>query len=244
MKSFLEFFAVFTIAILPQILSSAFSASNKEFLKRFTGKQRILVNLSSFCGMILLAVYVAMSHLEGWAYIGLGFDKNSLPRIIIIAAAGTAYLFLIFVIAKFRSQKDRQKNEQRKNDVFEAGGWANLKSFGERAAYLPTLWIGIVAEDMIFRGYLIFGLQTQTGLLLPWIILSMTLSILVHLYQGTGWRILLGQGFFAIIFISVSLLAQNIVAAIIPHLVYDTIWMLQGWANLSKKEAQQSEPVS
>jgi membrane protease YdiL (CAAX protease family) len=188
--------------------------------------------------MILLAVYIAMSHPEGWAFIGLGFDENSLPKIIMITAAATVYLLLIFVITKFRSQKERQKIEQRKNDIFEAGRWTDLKSFWERAAYLPTLWLGNVAEDLIFRGYLIFGLQAQTGLLLPWIILSISLSILVHLYQGTGWRILLGQGIFAIIFITISLLAQNIVAAIIPHMVYDTIWILQGWANLSKQEAK------
>jgi membrane protease YdiL (CAAX protease family) len=244
MKSVLEFFAVFTIAILPQILSSVFSVSNKEFLKRFTGRQRILVNLSSFSGMILLAAYVAMSHPEGWAYIGLRFNEESLPRIIIVTSAATFYLLLIFIIAKFRSQKERQKIEQRKNDIFEAGRWTDLKSFWERAAYLPTLWIGILAEDLIFRGYLIFGLRAQTGLLLPWIILSVSFSILVHLYQGTGWRILLGQGIFAIIFITVSLLAQNIIAAIIPHLVYDTIWMLQGWANMPKKEPQPNESVS
>jgi membrane protease YdiL (CAAX protease family) len=244
MKTVLEFFVVFTVTILPQILSSIFSARDREFLRRFTGKQRILVNLSTFSGMVLLALYIAMSHPEKWSYIGLGFEKNSLQNIVIISVAGTAYLLLIFALAKVRSPKKRQELEQRKDDVFKAGAWTEMRSLGERMAYMPTLWLGNIAEDLIFRGYLIFGLQAQTGLLLPWIFLSMSLSILVHLYQGFNWRVLLGQGIFALLFIGISIWAQNIVAAIIPHLVYDTIWILQGWVKMSKNEIQQEQAAA
>lgn len=244
MKPILEFFVVFTITILPQILSSALSARDKDFLRRFTGKQRILVNLSSFSGMTLLAIYIALSHPEGWSYIGLGFEKNSLQNVAIISIAGTAYLLLIFAIAKVRSPKQRKALEQRKADIFKAGAWVDLKSFWERAAYLPTLWLGVIAEDLIFRGYLIFGLQAQTGYLLPWIFLSAILSVFVHLYQGANWRIMLGQAVLALLFIGISIWAQNIIAAIIPHLVYDTIWILQGWAKIAKSEAQQEQAAA
>jgi membrane protease YdiL (CAAX protease family) len=88
-----------------------------------------------------------------------------------------------------------------------------------------TLWLGVIAEDLVFRGYLVLGLGARTGSYFPWMVLSIILSIAAHLYQGVSWKLMLGQGLFALIFTGVSLITNND-TAIIPHLVY-TIWLLR-----------------
>jgi hypothetical protein len=241
MKLFLEFIAVFVIAILPMILGSLSIASGSNYLKTMSIKERILIEVVRYLGEILLIAYIVSSHPEGWGYVGLAIDPNEFDRAIVLTVAATGYILVLLLIA--RAKKNKQY-EKRSKEVFETGAWSNFKTLGERIIYLPVMWLGVIAEDIIFRGYLIFPLGAQTGMIMPWIILSITLSVLGHLYQGGNFQSVLWHVLFAGVLIIVSLMAQTVIAAILPHLVYNTIWILLGWAKLSKKEMQQGEVVS
>jgi hypothetical protein len=46
-----------------------------------------------------------------------------------------------------------------------------------------------------------------------------------------------------LIFIIAVLATGNVFAAILPHLVYDTIWLLRGWAKPSQLDQPQTEAV-
>jgi hypothetical protein len=243
MKLLLEFLAIFVIAILPMIVSSRLFASDKTYVKTMPIKQRVLLEITRDLGVILLIAYIVSSRPEGWRYVGLAIDPNAFEGAAILSVAATGYMLFILLQARARAKKNKQLEEQSK-EIFEAGAWSNFKTWGERILYLPVLWLAVITEDIIFRGYLIFALSARTGRLMPWIILSITLSILIHLYQGINFRIIWSHVMFAGIFIIVALMAQTVIAAIIPHLVYDTVWILSGWAKLSKKEMRSSEATS
>ncbi len=226
----LEFFTVFSVAILPHLLGSIFILTNKDYLKHFLPWQRMISSGVHEVAKIFLLTYIATSLPIGLAAIGLKFTGIDISRAIAISGFATGYLLLVFVITKLRSKKIQERREELRKAVFEAGGFSSFKTLSQRAAYLVTLWLGVIAEDLIFRGYLVIGLGARTGTYWPWIILSILLSVAVHLYQGLSRQVVLAQVFFAIVFIVVSLTTGNVVAAILPHLVYDTIWVLQGWA--------------
>jgi hypothetical protein len=232
----LEFLVVFTVAILPQIVGSFLSIKDREYFRKFTPEQRTVSNLGRWIGIIFLLFYIAMNHSNGLFSIGLGFGRNGIPKIILVAGITTGYLLLIFVLGRLRSKKIQEQTETVRRSIFAAGAFSTYRGFWGRSAYLLTLWLGVIAEDLVFRGYLVLGLVAQTGDYFLWIVLSIALSIAAHLYQGTSARLMLGQGLFALIFIGVSLITNNVITAIIPHLVYDTVWLLRGWAKDSKDE--------
>lgn len=243
MKIFLEFLVVFSGCILPQIAGTFFVLKDKNYFQKLTPKQRIVTNWVTHIGSIILIIYVGTNHATGIESIGLSLSKNALPKIIIVSGLTTGYLSLIFFSQKLRSKKKQEEREKLRRTAFEAGGFSSFNGFWERGYYLVGMWLGVVAEDLVFRGFLVLGLGIQTGIFWPWIILSVFLSIIVHLYQGTNPRLMLSQGLFALIFILVTLITNSVLAAIIPHLVYDTIWMLRGWAKTSRITVPQSEPV-
>ena len=238
MQNVLEFSVVFTVAILPQIISSVLSIRDREYFRRITADQRTTTNIARWLGVILLLMYVGENHADGLSFIGVSFDLGQIPQVLLVSAMTTAYLSLIFVLPRWRSKKVQEQIETRRKSVFEAGAFSTYRGFWERFGYLCSVWLDVIAEDLVFRGYLVLGLGSLTGGYLPWIVLSVSLSLVAHLYQGSSVRLMLGQGFFAMIFIAVSLFTHNVITAIIPHLVYDTVWFVSGWAKDSGSEPQ------
>jgi len=239
----LEFFVVFTVAILPHLLGGIFILTNKDYLKHFLPWQRMVASAVQDVSKILLLAYIAADQTNGLAAIGLSIGLDEIPMTIIIAAFAAGYLSLLFVIHHLRSKKEQARREELRKSIFEAGGFSTFKTLGERCAYLVSLWLGVIAEDLVFRGYLVLGLGARTGTLAPCIILSVLLSVAVHLYQGLSWRVMFTQAVFACLFIAAAVTAGNILAAILPHLVYDTIWVLQGWAKDAKGSTVHSESI-
>ena len=234
MKTVLEFFVVFSIAILPQILGSIFSMKDPEHLRKFSPVQRTASNLGRWSGIILLLIYIALDHPPGLWFIGLRFPSSGLPLALLVSGFTTVYLSLVFVLPRFRSRQFQEQTESVRRSIFAAGAFDTYHGLWGKLSYLFTLWLGVVAEDLVFRGYLVLGLGALTGSYFPWIVLSIFFSVASHLYQGLDRRIMLGQVIFAAIFTTVSLITGSVITAIIPHLVYDTIWLLRGWAKDSK----------
>ncbi|HEY2980029.1 MAG TPA: CPBP family intramembrane glutamic endopeptidase [Anaerolineales bacterium] len=230
MTLFLEVMVVFTVAILPQIAATIFISRDPAYLESLSPGKRSISSLIGFVAYIVLIVYVAANRPGGLSSVGLTFTARPAPISILVAATLTAYLLLIFLVGRLRSKEVQQRRETLRRSVFEAGGFSKFKSLPERCAYLIGLWTGVIAEDLVYRGYLVLGLASSTGILWPWIILSMTLSVVIHLYQGRDPRLMLGQAVFALLFIGAVVVTGSVIAAIIPHLAYDTIWFLRGWA--------------
>jgi membrane protease YdiL (CAAX protease family) len=93
----------------------------------------------------------------------------------------------------------------------------------------------VISEDIVFRGYLVLFCGIITGSFLPWVILSICFSVIVHLYQGRKISYILFHGIGAAVFIGVTIFTHNIVSAIVAHLLYDIPWTLGIWRNADKQ---------
>lgn len=243
----LEFFVVFTI-IWNQISSSLLVLNNQDYVKlannKLSNSRKILANYEANVASLLLMIYIATNHSGGLSPMGLSLKQVDIPKLIFIGSVATGYLLLIFVRPFFLYPQQRKDEEEKQKIDFELRGYASYKTFWERFAFLGAIWLGVIVEELVYRGYLILFLGVQTGTFFPWIILSIGLSIGVHFYQGITWRRAFSHAFFAIVFIIVVLITRNIIVAIIPHLIYNTIWFLIRWIRASRAETIQAQPIS
>jgi len=115
-----------------------------------------------------------------------------------------------------------------------AGVWQKL-------LYFIDLWLAVIGEELVYRGYLILLLGSQTGNLYAWMAFSATLSVVVHLYQGRTWRVAISHMLLACLFIFVAVITNSLFAAIIPHLVYNTVWLIRALRNKPNEEATPQE---
>ena len=78
-----------------------------------------------------------------------------------------------------------QKREQ-KIDLAEPAMkvFAVQRSTWERIVFLPILFLGVIGEELLYRGYLVLILGNETGFMALWVLLSIVLSVVAHLYQG------------------------------------------------------------
>lgn len=240
MKTTLELLVVVAVCILPHLMAALFTLTGSDYLKKLLPWQRTLSSLSHDASKFLLLGYVAANHVDGLAVIGLRIPAGKTLDTLLIGGLAAAYLSLIFVFEKFRSKQQQTRREELRRKVFEVGGFSRYKGVRERFGFLISVWISNTAEDLVFRGYLVLGLTHLTGIAWPWIGLSILLSVCIHLYQGMNREIALSQALFAVVFITVAVAAGNVVAAIIPHVIYDTVWMLRGWARDSQAQPQPS----
>lgn len=230
----LELLTVATVAIVPHLLSSILFARNREGARAFAKSHRLLSGVTFSAGTLCLMLYIASNHQEGQHYVGLpAMDELVTARVAWVALLATGYLLLPVVALRFRSPGRQEVDERIQEDIFEAGGWSQVDGFGDKLARLSAMWLNVVAEDLVFRGYLLFALPLLTGWVLPWLALSVALAVIAHLYQGTHPRLMFTHAVFAAVLAAAALAGGSIVAAIIPHLTINTVWALRGWAKMS-----------
>ena len=240
MGTVLEFSVIFTVAILPQIAYSFFIKEIRDVLAKLSNRWKLTSSLINKTGLILLAMYVAAIQPGGLLSIGLNFKLSELPKVIIVGGLATGYLSLIFVFSKLHSKKTREERELLQRQTFLSLGYSTYRTISDRFFSLVNLWLSVIAEELIYRGYVILLLGSRTGTYIPCIMLSIIFSVLVHLYQGFNWRIVLGHIFLASVFIVVIMVTKNLVTALVPHLVYDTIWLSRRWASAPNEDIDQS----
>jgi membrane protease YdiL (CAAX protease family) len=236
-KIILEILTVLVMAVLPQVLNSFYPQEWKDLLAKFPANWRSASAFFSRIGMILLALYIFANHPGGYHIVGLTNQEIQSFPVLLTAGALTIYLSLIFVFSKLRSQKTKQEIEVRQQNTLaalryspNAGFWGTLLSFVD-------IWLAVLGEELIYRGYFVLLLGAVTGTFVPWVVLSITLSVLVHLYQGFTWKVALGHAILAAIFIAAALITKSLFAAIVPHLVYDTIWLARALRSTPKETA-------
>ena len=94
---------------------------------------------------------------------------------------------------------------------------------GTTQFFLAIALVAVVslAEETIFRGYLILRLKTITGNLLTAALLSAAIFSLGHGYEGSAGVITVG--FMGLVFTFVYMWRQNLVAPIVMHFLQDFI---------------------
>jgi membrane protease YdiL (CAAX protease family) len=233
----LEFFTVFILAILPQALISFYPDEMREALGKLPGNWRFISTLPSRIGVILLMVFIASSRWDEFYSIGLNPHQAASSMTLICAGLLTGYLLLIFLVSNWRSKKVKNQITDVQQRTLAGLRYSPAAGFWQRLFYFVDLWLAVIGEELVYRGYLVLLLSRDTGSLLPWMILSLTLSMVVHLYQGRTWRLALSQLVFASLFMFAAVITRSLVAAIIPHLIYNTVWLIRALRNMSRQEA-------
>ena len=111
----------------------------------------------------------------------------------------------------------------------------------QRIAYLIVLSIGVIAEDLVIRGYLILFLGATIGYKYAWALLSIALSIIIHLYQGRERETVLTHALVATLFAVVSLITWNIFTIMAGHLYFDIV-VTRGWWKMGEGYLSRSSP--
>jgi membrane protease YdiL (CAAX protease family) len=221
----LEFLTVFVIAILPQVLTGFYPDEMRAMLNNLPGNWKFITTLPGRLGSILLILFIGSLRQDDFQSIGLnGVQAASFPTLL-AAGALSVYLLLILFFASKRSAKSREEMAATRQRVLIGLRYSDTSTPWKRLAAYSDLWIAVIGEELVYRGYLVLLMSRQTGALFPWIAFSLALSILVHLYQGRTWKLALGQMLIAALFIFVVVITDSLMAAIIPHLVYNTVWL-------------------
>ena len=236
MRLILEFSVVFIVAILPQVLTSFYPDEMRALLGRLPGNWKYLSTLPNRIGVILLVLFISASRLDEFRSIGLNLTEALSPTALIVTGLLTGYLLLIFVFSRLRSKKVRDESANVRQTTLAALRYSDTTGFWKKLFAFGDLWLAVIGEELVYRGYLILLLGRQTGNLFPWIAFSVTLSIVIHLYQGRTWRLAISHMILASLFIFAAVVTNSLFAAIIPHLVYNTVWLIRALGNKPKED--------
>ena len=235
-----EFLAVFVIAILPQVLTGFYPDEMRTLLNNLPGNWKFITTLPGRLGSILLILFIGSLRQDDFQSIGLNWTKAASLSTLLAAGALSVYLLLILFLAGKRSAKSQEEMAATRQRVLIGLRYSDTSPPWKRLAAYSDVWIAVIGEELVYRGYLILLMSRQTGTLYPWIAFSLALSILVHLYQGRTWKLALGQMLIAALFIFVVVITGSLMAAIIPHLVYNTVWLTRAF----KKPSSRAEATS
>ncbi len=244
MKILFQVCAVFFVAIAPYIVGSIQHLRHPERIRMDAPSDSLLSRWLMAAAAITVVGLVALDQPAGLGSIGiyLGSDKNFAAAWAgLMAIAGLfAALFAITAIVRLIRKPGASTSGAPKPQVREQ---TLYRDRWERLAFLAVLPFVVIAEDMVYRGYLVLLLGTRTGTFVPWIILSIALSVLLHLYQGPHLRFILFHMISAGFFIALVLATHNLLAAIIPHLYYDFVWAIGAWRRAERPKEETPGPI-
>ena len=240
MKSIIEFGAIFAVGVINHMIGAFFYSKRSDYQKSFTTTENLLRYWAGSISGIFVVLLVAINSPDGLASVGIiknsSNDKN--PFFIGIMSISVFILFLVGtqrLINYFRKTTPENKIDLSNPAV---NGLFQYQSKLEKLAYLTVLPFIVISEDLIYRGYLVLMLGNKTHTYLPWIILSVVLSVIIHLYQGRNITTVLYQAAFALLFIGLTIWTGNILTPIVAHLYYDILWTLGVWKKENNPAAQ------
>lgn len=242
MKSIIEFGAIFAVGILNHMIGAFFYSKRSNYQQVFTPTENLLRYWGGSISGILVVLLVAINNSNGLISIGIITNGNTGNPIFIGIISISFFLIFLAGIQRLINYIRKIPSEN-KIDLSNPAvtGLSQYQSKLERLAYLTVLPFVVISEDLIYRGYLVLMLGSKTQSYLPWIILSVILSVIIHLYQGRNITTMLYQAAFALYFIILTIWTGNILTPITAHLYYDILWTLGVW---KKANSATTQPVT
>jgi membrane protease YdiL (CAAX protease family) len=235
MKTFLEVSMITLTCILPFVFSSLAFDRNRESKKHFTNAENLFMMCVGSLAPALVILYVVYSQTEGFDAIGLSAHPQ-LPNQVAIFVGLVAVVFGAYILAVayrlFQKNKPEQEEPSPILKLFE-----QYRTPLERIVYLIGLSFLVIEEDLLCRGYLVLYWGAKTHTYLPWVLLSLSVSVVMHLYQGKNLKFILSHLLFAGIMIGMTLLTRNLLTAIGGHLYYDIVFTITQWNRLDKQRS-------
>jgi len=238
MKLVLEILAVTFAGILPALLGSYFYIKYPDYSNRYNNLENLIIRWANSLLGIFVVLLVAYNQPDGFVSIGIITHQCGENGGAILIGVFTFSIFVIlFSIVQKLINKIRKKEPPQEIDLSKPSPSRILRyqNRWERRSYLSVLPIAAISEDLICRGYLVLYLGNLTNNFIPWIVLSVTLSILIHLYQGRDKGTILFHFLFAAFFIAITLVTKNILAPIAAH-VFLNLSISRGVWRQAKKQ--------
>lgn len=239
MKSIVEFGAVFAVGILNHMMGAFFYSKRFDCRRYFSLIENLLRYWVASISGIFVVLLVAINQPNGLASVGIiggAADKNPF----FIGVMFTSFVMLFLASIQWLSNSFRKISPGDEtvlsNPVIQE--MVQYQSRIEKLAYLTVLPFIVASEDLIYRGYLVLMLGQRTHSYLPWIILSVVLSVIIHLYQGKNVAKMLYHATFALYFIALTLWTGNVMTAIVAHFFYDFIGVVSVWQKADKMNLQ------
>jgi membrane protease YdiL (CAAX protease family) len=243
MKSIIEFCAVFAVSILNHLIGAFFYSKRADYPKSFTVTENLLRYWGGSISAILVVLLVAIDQPDGFASIGIPVSSNTAKTnsttLLILFLSFFLLMFLMAGIQKivhYFSKKTPETNIDLSNPAIVSVN--QFRDAFELLAYLTVLPLIVISEELVYRGYLVLMLGNKTHTFIPWIILSIILSVAIHLYQGRNIINIVYHAIFATFFIGLTITTGNILAPITIHLIYNIVWTVQTWNKVKKQEIQ------
>lgn len=219
--------AVVGLGLYPMVNASIVIASGRRRMGQEPFEDLVSILFTSL-GQTALVLVVAGLDPRGLSSIGirlnLGVENWTSIVWTLFALEGILIVWTIGLRMAFKCLKrplDEVASSPAQSDIYKTGL--------ERLAYMLALLWSVAAEDLVFRGYLVLYLGLRTGAYWPWVLVSISLSVLAHLYQGRSVQLIAGHALIAATMIGLVLWSGNLIALIGAHYLLDGMLIFRRW---------------
>lgn len=232
MKEIIEFIAVFFATIFQHLRAAYAEIKHPELRKIYSDYENLINNWVSALVCLGVVGLIVVSKPQGFDAIGINANDKTLN----FAGMVKGFIFMsgLLILTYFYRRwvmGKKQPNEILINgtprpEVREIIGFEHGI---DRFVYLSVMTLRVVGEEFVYRGYLILLLGNRSGSMWFWVLISILLSTLAHLYQERkiGNIVLLvlfsaAMGLFVVV-------TQNLFASITAHLFNNLAFILNTW---------------
>jgi len=228
----IEFAAVMFTSVFSHVQGMILALNTSDTSKTQNAFQSAVREWLPAWASITLVALVAFIQPEGLNAIGINPDLKTANFSAAVEGfcwfAGVLILFY-FIYRIVLGKKNPNEFDVRLSERPEVVGVSAIRGSLERFVYLSILPVGVIAEEFVYRGYLVLLWGERSGNMLLWGALSVVFSIIVHLYQGINLRNLLIHLVLAASLTAVTILTNNLMAAITGHLFNNLAFTLNTW---------------
>lgn len=242
-----EVLLVSIVAILPSVVGSliAFARpdSNRRRLEAIGPLQISVFRFMQSLSGIAAVTLVALHQPEGLASVGLRIGRGdlvadaALTSLLIVVSISAAALIMASLLRKRRPAKDEALSDAPLEIT-------SQKSLLDRLLFATVMPLSAIAEEMTYRGYLVLLCVGRTGSLAPWVLLSVGLTVTVHLYQGLQARRFIFHATFAGLMIWLTLYTGGIEGPILIHALLNTVTFGRAWRQVDRAEVGRGAEAS
>jgi len=217
------------LSIIPTLLGNIFRTSRRNIRKQDIDVwevffARILQSLT----LISILLFFFLRSDEGLSLIGLGIETpGGVSNIILTSAIVFVYFNGIFGLCKKIINKGAPYLRQSYTHLDEL---MLLFSPKLRILALLILFLSVICEEILYRGYIVLFLGTRLEQIISFGLISIILSVFGHLYQGKdkiAYHLLI-----AVLLVSLTIITKSILISITIHLFNNLFAVFALWKNL------------
>jgi membrane protease YdiL (CAAX protease family) len=226
-----------SVGVLPDILASiGVSKSPGTSQQDCPAPMWFLSQFTRYVSIILLVCYLVLNQPSGLSSVGVQLKTADF----VVSLFGSVIVYSCFILIYSLGYRLVHKRRQ-EIDLAAPGtrAFAMQRTVWERIVFLPILFLGVIGEELLYRGYLVLFLGNETNSVLLWALLSVVLSMATHLYQGRS--LIVYHLLFATIAVSMTVLTGSIVMSTTMHLYANLTSALKVWSVVDKTIAKQED---